>query len=96
MEGFIGNLGVALALAGALLTAIPEPRIASYGFAAYVCADLPLFIYTVLIGAKALAVMYAGFVLLAALGIYLRSRHGARLYQRASMLLRRSPSRPGD
>lgn len=76
MENYIGGLGIGLALAGALLTALPDPRIARWGFGAYLVADTPLCIYAALIGATPLAAMYAAFIVCALLGLYLRSPAG--------------------
>jgi hypothetical protein len=76
----IGTLGVALALSGAALTAIPSPRVARYGFCAYVAADAPLFAYALSLGESKLALMYAGFIICASVGVYLRSNHGGKLY----------------
>jgi hypothetical protein len=80
MDLDIGTLGVALALAGAALTAIPSPRVARYGFGAYVAADAPLLAYALSLGESKLALMYAGFIMFAGVGFYLRTNHGIKVF----------------
>lgn len=82
MQSLLGNLGVALALLGALCTAIPHARAARIGFLAYILADLPLLSYSLLLGDTRLSLMYGGFISFASLGIWLRSTRGHAWFNR--------------
>lgn len=72
----ISTIGLTAAIMGAILTAMPNPRLARAGFACYLLSNLPLLAHALQIRDAHFAILYSAFTLLSTTGIVLRTEIG--------------------
>ena len=69
-------LGVAAALTGSVLTAMPNPRLARIGFACFFISNIPLLWHAIQIDDAGFTLLYGAYTATSVTGIFFRTGRG--------------------